>query len=77
MKSIYQLPLSPFSVKNNHAENRIKGSLFLNAEDKAQASEAECYSCHPLPVSLLEGPIKIEKDGVCVYLLPRAIYYSL
>lgn len=60
MKSISINCPIPSCVKNNHTENRIKDSFFPYAEDKA--SEAECCSCHSLPVSLLEGPIKIEKN---------------
>lgn len=56
----------PSCVKNNHAENRIKDSLFPYAGDKT--SEAECCSCHCLPVPLLEGPIKIEKGwSLCFF----------
>lgn len=78
MKSIYQLPWSPFSVKNTHAENRIKDSLFPYAQDKTQASEAEYCSCHPLPGSPLEGPIKIEKGwSLCLSVTKSSILFPL
>lgn len=72
---LYQPP-HPFLLKNNPARNRIKNSLFPYAEDKT--SEAECCSCHCLPVPLLEGPIKIEKGwSLCFSVTNSYILFTL
>lgn len=45
---------------------------------KQQASEAGCCSCHSLPVSLLEGPIKIEKGwSLCFSITNSYILFTL